>query len=57
MTTFEINQLSHIYNALIMIKTSGEDTIIMGKCLESFQNFLINASKKEEEQQLQNKEE
>lgn len=57
MTINDLNYLSKIYNTLIMVKTSGEDTVIMGKCLESFQDFLINASKKEEEQKIQDKEE
>lgn len=36
----EANQLSRIYNTLLLIKTSGEDTILMGKCLETFRTFL-----------------
>ena len=33
-------QLVRIYNTLRLVKTSGEDTVLMGKCLESFQNLL-----------------
>ena len=33
-------QLSRIYNTLLLIKTSGEDTVLMGKCLEAFKNTL-----------------
>ena len=57
MTILEKNQLSRIYNTFLMVKTQGEDTIIMGKCLESLYSFLTNASEKEEEQNLLNKEE
>lgn len=57
MTTNELIQLSHIYNGFLAIKTSGQDTINMGKCLESFQAFLMEASKQEEEKQVDNKEE
>ena len=52
----ELNYLSKIYNTFLMVKTSGEDTITMGKCLESFKNFLINASV-EEDNVIENKEE
>lgn len=48
MTTNEINHLARIYNTLLMVKTQGEDTIIMGKCLESLQSFLTSASVEEE---------
>ena len=57
MTTNELIQLSHIYNGFLAIKTSGQDTINMGKCLESFQAFLMEASKQEEEKQINNEEE
>jgi hypothetical protein len=57
MTITEKNHLSRIYNTLLMVKTQGEDTIVMGKCLESLYSFLTNASEKEEEQNLLNKEE
>lgn len=40
----EANQLSRIYNTLMLIKTSGEDSIKMGKCLEAFQQFLMQAT-------------
>lgn len=33
-------QLNRIYNTLLLIKTSGEDTVLMGKCLEAFKNTL-----------------
>lgn len=48
MTMLELNQLSRIYNTLLLVKTSGEDTINMGRCLESFQSFLMHASVEEE---------
>jgi hypothetical protein len=36
----EANQLTRIYNTLLLIKTSGEDTVTMGRCLETFKTFL-----------------
>lgn len=42
MTMLEATQLSNIYNTLLQIKTSGKDTVIMGKCLEAFEIFLTN---------------
>lgn len=36
----EANQLTRIYNTLLLVKTSGEDTVNMGKCLETFRTFL-----------------
>jgi hypothetical protein len=56
MTINDLNYLSRIYNTLLAIKTSGEDTILMGRSLESFKNFLMNASV-EEEEKVENKEE
>lgn len=39
----EANQLSRIYNTLMLVKTSGQETKIMGKCLEAFETFLLEA--------------
>lgn len=33
-------QLTRIYNTLLMVKTSGEDTILMGECLKAFKTFM-----------------
>ena len=57
MTINDLNYLSRIYNTLLSVKTSGEDTIVMGRSLESFKNFLMNASVEEEEKEVKNKEE
>lgn len=57
MTINDLNYLSRIYNTLLTVKTSGEDTIIMGRSLESFKSFLMNASVEEEEKEVKNKEE
>ena len=56
MTINDLNYLSRIYNTLLTVKTSGEDTIIMGRSLESFKNFIMNASVEEEETKEENKE-
>lgn len=57
MTMNDLNYLSRLYNTFLTIKTSGEDTIVMGKCLEGFKSFLMNASVEEEEKEVKNKEE
>ena len=36
MTINELNYLTRIYNTFLLVKTQGEDTIVMGKCVESF---------------------
>ena len=33
-------QLTRIYNTLLTVKTSGEDTITMGVCLNAFKTFM-----------------
>lgn len=43
MTMLEATQLSNIYNTLLQIKTSGKDTVLMGKCLETFERLLTTA--------------
>ena len=48
----EANQLSRIYNTLLLVRTSGEDTITMGKCLDAFEILLMDLVK-----ESQNKEE
>ena len=35
-------QLTRIYNTLLTVKTSGEDTITMGVCLNAFKTFMTN---------------
>ena len=49
MNMHEANQLSRIYNTLLLIKTSGEDTITMGRCLDAFQTFLSQVTIIEDE--------
>lgn len=48
----EANQLSRIYNTLLLVRTSGEDTITMGKCLETFKTFLTQVDIEEEKIEL-----
>lgn len=40
----DANQLSRIYNTLLLVHTSGEDTVIMGECLKKFKEFLSQVS-------------
>lgn len=54
----DLELLTRIYNTLLLVNTKGEDTMIMGECLKTFQNFLL--TKKQEvtnEQKTMNKEE
>lgn len=41
----DLEILVSIYNALNTISTNGKDTVIMGKCLETFENFLLSQQK------------
>lgn len=43
MNMMEANQLSRIYNTLLLVKTSGQDTKMMGQCLDAFEQFLTQA--------------
>ena len=43
MNMMEANQLSRIYNTLLLVKTSGQDTKMMGHCLDAFEQFLAQA--------------
>lgn len=36
----DAEQLTRIYNTLLTVKTSGEDTIVMGTCLNAFKVFM-----------------
>ena len=51
------NELELLYNTLLLVNTRGEDTMIMGECLKTLQNFVLTkkqeltneTNKKEEE--------
>ena len=43
MNMMEANQLSNIYNTLLLVHTSGPDTRLMSKCLEAFETLLTTA--------------
>lgn len=53
----DLELLVRIYNTLLLVNTKGEDTMIMGDCLKSLQNFVLTkkqeianeTNKKEEE--------
>ena len=47
-----ISKLTQIYNTLLLVYTNGENTKIMGKCLDAFEILLIDLAK-----ESQNKEE
>jgi hypothetical protein len=40
-----IEQLIKIYNTLLMVTTKGEDTVIMGQCLQAFHQTLSDLQK------------
>ena len=46
----QFENLSRIYNTLLLVNTKGEDTLTMADCLNALRNFiLINQPKEEEE--------
>lgn len=49
MNVQDLNNLANIYNALRTVQTCDKSTIMMGKCLEAFEEFL--SEKQEEFQQ------
>ena len=40
MTQIEQEQITRIYNTLLLISTKGEDTIIMADCLRAISSML-----------------
>lgn len=40
-----LEQLIKIYNTLLMVSTKGEDTIIMGQCLNAMRDLLTQIQK------------
>lgn len=57
MTMENANQLTRIYNTLLMVRTSGEDTILMGKCIEAFKTFMSQIEIEESKEVNMNEEE
>ena len=49
MNMTEANQLTRIYNALLLVHTSGKDTKMMSQCLEAFETFFAQAIITEDE--------
>ena len=43
MYRMESDQLTHIYNTLLLVHTSGKDTKMMSQCLEAFETFFAQA--------------
>lgn len=46
----EAEFLSQIYNTLFKVRTYGDDTIMMGRALEAFKNFISNVEIVQEEE-------
>ena len=49
MNMTEADQLTRIYNTLLLVHTSGKDTKIMSQCLEAFETFFAQAVITEDE--------
>ena len=50
MNMMEADQLTRIYNTLLLVHTSGKDTKMMSQCLEAFETFFAQAEITEDEQ-------
>ena len=37
----QATQLARIYNTLLTVKTSGKDTVVMGRCLEALETLIL----------------
>ena len=42
MTYEKLETLSRIYNTLLLINTTGEDTLVMADCLNAMRTFVQN---------------
>ena len=49
MNMIEADQLTRIYNTLLLVHTSGKDTKMMSQCLEAFETFFAEAVITEDE--------
>ena len=49
MNMMEADQLTRIYNTLLLVHTSGKDTKMMSQCLEAFETFFAEAVITEDE--------
>lgn len=47
----EAEYLSQIYNTLFKVRTYGDDTIMMGRALEAFKDFILNIEIVQEEEE------
>ena len=41
----QATQLVRIYNTLMTVNTSGKDTVVMGRCLEAFEELILQFNK------------
>lgn len=46
----QFENLSRIYNTLLLVNTKGEDTLTMADCLKALCNFILTNQPKEEEE-------
>lgn len=50
----DLELLTRLYNTLLLINTKGEDTILMGDCLRTLQNFVVVKQQEIENNQQSN---
>lgn len=53
----DLELLTRIYNTLLLVNTKGEDTMIMGECLRTLQNFVLTKQQEITTEQNNKKEE
>lgn len=53
----DLELLTRIYNTLLLVNTKGEDTILMGECLKTLQNFVLTKKQEITTEQNNKKEE
>lgn len=53
----DLELLTRIYNTLLLVNTKGEDTILMGECLKTLQNFVLTKKQEITNEQNNKKEE
>lgn len=53
----DLELLTRIYNTLLLVNTKGEDTILMGECLKTLQNFVLTKKQEITNEQNSKKEE
>jgi hypothetical protein len=45
MTQEQLTQLTRIFNTLLNVRTSGEDTLLMSDCVRALQQMIVEENK------------